>query len=79
MIQKALNAQNRLMRFNDLLCLCFRTPIYYSVDPYGGYLAYLFQIFTDSLSDATLFSIFTYTEPEDRCVVPDTYKLPVLL
>lgn len=74
MIQKApLNAIQRS------LMPMFSNAKYYSVDPYEGYLAYLFQIFTDSLSDATLSSIFTYTEPEDCCVVPDTYKLPVLL
>lgn len=54
----------------------FSNAKYHSVDPYGGYLAYLFQVFTDSLSDVMLFSIFTYTEPEDRCrmMIPMNFR-----
>lgn len=40
----------------------FSNAKYHSVNPYRGYLAYLFQVFTDSLSDLTLFSVFMSTE-----------------
>lgn len=40
----------------------FKRQVSFCSDPYGGYLAYLFQVF----HCCKLFSIFTYTEPEDR-------------